>query len=39
MEKKRNIYIVNEEGIIEKIFEKVKAQEAAEMVVNYLEGK
>ena len=34
----RNVYIVNEEGMIEKVFEKVKAQEAAEMVVNYLEG-
>ena len=33
----RNVYIIDEEGNIAKIFEKVKPDEAAGLVVAYLE--
>ncbi|NLB90290.1 MAG: thioredoxin-dependent thiol peroxidase [Clostridiales bacterium] len=33
----RNIYIIDEQGFIEKIFEKVKPAEAAQLVVDYLQ--
>ena len=35
----RNIYIIDEEGFIEKIFETVKPAEAGQLVVDYFENK